>query len=239
MHKVTIPLIALLLLALSSPELCAQPSTPPRPSASVTPTFATGWIIHVYKAPDDLKQLPTDALGSFIDTSGAPYAFHLYKQQPALAWYKGTPAYGFEGWLEAKQPGRHSLILEVLLPHIEGKKAANINFAPARVPTTTCRVVFQMEDATLIDQEIVAPFRPDGDGNLQTVLPSGVDLEPGFYRVKAWTACNAVLYNEENQTRGWRFHFDPTKVVLNIRLKRPPDAVAQPATAADFLHQVK
>src|SRR5262245_62035213 len=101
MYKVTIPLIALLLLALSSPELCAQPTATSSPPASATPTFATGWTIHVYKAPDDLKQLPTDALGSFIDTSGAPYAFHLYKQQPALAWYKGTPAYGFEGWLEA------------------------------------------------------------------------------------------------------------------------------------------
>jgi hypothetical protein len=234
----TILLLTVLLLGSLRLALLAQPAMAPSPASKALPQFAPGWQIALYQAPTDVKALPVDPLGTFVDTTGAPYAFDLYKQRDELKWFKGTPAYRFAGWLEVKQPGRHTVIVELLTPRIEGKGPAEY-FIP-QLPTYACRVLLQMEQETLVDHALEVRFNKQEDPKdpVQTVLPSGVELEPGFYQVALWATCQAKLQHEANQASKWQFRFDPTKVQLTLRLKRPADAVAQPVTPADLLHQV-
>ena len=78
-------------------EVGGQPATPPAPLTKEPPKFATGWMSQVYQALEDLQTVPLDALGAFVDTTGAPYTFALSKQREGLTGFKGLPAYRFTG----------------------------------------------------------------------------------------------------------------------------------------------
>lgn len=154
------------------------------PPAPAPAALKPGAVVTVRPAPKAPAAIPEDSVGEFVITKED----RLYvgdASKHGLRGYHGTVSFELAGLLVAKDKGRYQVGFEGEAP----KDGANW--------VSDCSLRMWVEDAPL--PPVHAPFDSRYEQSRRFSLLSGIDLEPGVYRLRAWVGC--VDNSKEVSTR--------------------------------------
>ena len=180
------------------------------PPAAFLEAYRPGGLVVVRAAPRDpngLSAIPADGVGGFVYTGG-PIPLNDIGTRGVR--YTGPVGVEVQGWLRAKEAGRYQLAVDVSA-HLGSSYSG-----------PTCFLQAWLENRSL-DQRtaLVSPSSSNvHDANATLVL--GAELQPGLYRLRAWTVCTG----QQGITS-----------TVELLLKAPSELNLRPVAGADLLHR--
>lgn len=187
-------------------------SSPPGPSAASTvppEAYKPGAIAVLHAAPRDhntLSAIPPDSVGGFVYTGG-PIPFTDIRARGVR--YVGPVGAEIQGWLRAKEAGRYELATD-LSAHF----TTNGNSPP------TCLLHAWLEDSSLGERTVYVANPHSNEADATLVI--GAELQPGLYRLRVWTVCDAP---------------PGVTTTSELLIKAPSELNLRPVTGADLLHR--
>lgn len=178
-------------------------------SAAPSEVYKPGALAVVRIAPTEvskLRDIPADSVGSFIYNGGTLPFSEINKRGVR---YTGSVSIELQGWFRAREAGRYQLGTELIA------RETNTSY---EIPN--CIFQAWLEDRSLGEQVIkVSRFVTTGP-NVTPIL--GVELQPGLYRLRIWTACTL-----------------PQRITATseIVLKAPSDQNLRPLARDDIVHR--
>jgi hypothetical protein len=199
-------------IAQTTPEVPRGATLSPVPSAASTASmeaYKPGAIAIARAAPRDhntLSAIPTDSVGGFVYTGG-PIPFTDIRARGVR--YVGPVGAEIQGWLRAREAGRYELATD-LSAHF----TTNANSPP------TCLLHAWLEDSSLGERTVYVTNPRTNEADATLVL--GAELQPGLYRLRVWTVCDAP---------------PGVTTTSELLLKAPSELNLRPVTGADLLHR--
>ncbi len=188
----------------------AAPSPAPASAPDAdSEAYKPGAIVVVRAAPHDhnfLATIPADSVGGFVYTGG-PIPFTDIHARGVR--YVGPVGAEIQGWLRAKEAGRYELATDL-----------SAHFAGTNNSPPTCLLHAWLEDQSLGERTVFVTNPRNNEADATLVL--GAELQPGLYRLRVWTACDA-----------------PSGIATTseLLLKTPSELNLRPVTGGDLLHK--
>lgn len=183
----------------------AGPGTPPAASGEA---YKPGALAVAHAAPPDangLAEVPPDSVGGFV-YEGGPILFTDIKTRGVR--YAGPVGVELQGWLRAREAGRYQI-------------GADFTAAFKGSPLApTCFLQAWLEGRSLDGRSVVVSSPGKQEANASLVL--GAELQPGFYRLRVWTACTTLT---------------GVTTTAELLLKAPSELNLRPVTGNDLLHR--
>jgi hypothetical protein len=170
--------------------------------------YKPGWITKAFLAPKtnaELGNIPRDPIAVYVTTSD-PHPFSGYVEHHGLA-LTDPVAYLREGYLRVTEAGRYSFVSIADL----SKMGSDVAFCAARL---------ELNETPILDAK--SPAVGLGKAWSET---AGLELEPGFYRLRHWIAC-----------RPQQLRF-PEGTAIELRIKGPSDTSPRRISGADVVHK--
>ena len=184
------------------------PAGPGSPSVASAEAYKPGALAVARAAPRDangLAEVPPDSVGGFV-YEGGPIPFTDIRTRGAR--YAGPVGVELQGWLRAKEAGRHQIGTDLTASFKNGHS----------VPT--CFFQAWMEGRSL-DQRST-PVTHLGSNEASACLVLGAELQAGLYCLSVWTACTTP---------------HGVATTSELLLKAPFERNLRPVTGNDLLHR--
>ncbi len=179
------------------------------PPASSQAAYKPGALAVAHPAPKDvnsLSEVPADDVGGFV-YEGGPIALTDIRGRGVR--YAGPVGMEIQGWLRAKEAGRYEIGTDL-----------NAHFAFGGMVAPICFLQAWLEGRSL-DQRSTPVSHP-GSNDADASLVLGANLQPGLYRLRAWTACTAPPH---------------VTITSELLLKAPSELNLRSVTGSDLLHK--
>ena len=120
--------------------------------------------------------------------------------------YAGAVGAEIHGWLRAKEAGRYELATDL-----------SSHFAGTNNSPPTCLLHAWLEDQSLGERTVFVTNPHNNEADATLVL--GAELQPGLYRLRVWTVCDAP----------WGI-----STTSELLLKAPSELNLRPVTGSDL-----
>lgn len=186
----------------------AAPSTEAPPAATPAgPVYEPGALVVARPSPEKPGVVPVDSVGSFVYGGGDLHA-DAVAQQGVI--YKEMASLELQGWMPVKEAGRYQF-------QFEGAADASLGAWAG-----TCALVPTIEGKGF---PAVAASIATNAGQKAFTLLTGVDLQPGVYKVSFWVGCVDNPYAKGKT------------LTISPYIKGPSDANFRQLQAADIAHK--
>ncbi len=162
-----------------------------------------------HAAPKDaasLAEIPPDSGGGFIN-EGGPIAFTDIRTRGMR--YANPAGVEIQGWLRAREAGRYQIGSNITAP---------LRFLNEVAPT--CFLQAWLESHSLDQRLSLLSTKNSSEATASLVV--GAELQPGFYRLRVWTACTTP---------------QGVNTTAELLLKAPSELNLRPVTGNDLLHR--
>lgn len=223
----------------NTPAATTAPSNPT--TSSVKSGTSTNWvegarveIIEVH----DLKSLDVaPAIAEYYDSNGAPWDVIKLKKQNDASWYKKVPGLRVTGYLDIKEQGVHTLVVDIQTNSIRGKH---------RYVELNCIAKGNIESNQIINISHKEPQNSDIDYHHKDYKTPGpifnaqnairLELEPGKYKFNTMVGC---LPDYKKTKKPFYSEWKPEELTLGLRLKSPTAKKAELITPSMIVHKEK